>query len=329
MRAWAAAACLTTIASCGGGGGGGTPTTPTPSPSTPPPASWSLSGEIVTTLAGTPVAGATVIANDLRAVTDAAGRFELRRDSAPVTPLTLRVETQGYLTRETRVTHPRSAALRIDQIRDAAPFDLPLYRALVHGSEHTPDLWANARWSMPATFYLQLSDDTGRRVEPEVVALVKSELSAAWSAWTGGKYAAVIQEGEAERADAAGLVRVLFARKREGLVCGMATVGGNSGWMRFYLDGCDCGSRKVDPAVVWHEVGHTAGFGHTSGRYLMSPRLDELCNRRAEVTDAELHHARIAYERPRGNMDPDRDPASFSMIMPEGTKRHTVACATR
>jgi hypothetical protein len=144
-----------------------------------------------------------------------------------------------------------------------------------------------------------------------VLDTLRRELPAAFSAWTSGKYRATVEDGTAERSPSAGLVRVSLTRSREG-ACARATVGGNQ--VTFNVDRCGCGSVKIDPGVIWHEVGHTAGFWHVTGRHIMTPFFQGSCALRLALSAEERHHVRLAYERPPGNLDIDRDPASFAFL---------------
>jgi hypothetical protein len=310
----------------GCGGDGGSRSGPT-APTTPvAPSEWTLSGQVVTTLGAQPVAGATVSAAELSATTDATGRFEFRRATALAGPIAVSVSAGGMLTRQTHLASPRSTPLTVDVIADRAPFDLAFYRQLVrNGLEQPEQLAMLHRWTRDATFYLLTLDASGRRVEPEVLAMIRRELPAAFAYWTDGHYRATVEEGTEERPAQVGLVRVTFERSSDG-ACALATVGGNDGVMQFNLDRCGCGSVKVTPNVVWHEVGHTAGFWHVAGDHMMNRYYNEYCGSVIHQCETERWHARIAYTRPFGNLDPDHDPESFSLIEAGLGTRPTVTC---
>jgi hypothetical protein len=313
------------LAACGGGGNS-TPTHTAPTgPSAPPPPQWALTGRVVATLSGEPLEGARITAGELTATTAADGRFELRRSTSPRSPLALVVERAGFLTRGTAASLPRQKDLLIDLIAERAPFDLSFYRALARDGLESTELEPLWPWTRDATFYLQTVDDTGRTLEPEVLAVLRQNIPAAFATWTHGQRRAVLQEGTADRAKAPGLVVVRFTRSREGS-CATATIGGNDGWMRFNVDRCGCGSLKIDPETIWHEVGHIAGFWHVEGKHVMAPMFSGFCTPYAQLSAAEQHHSRIVYSRPYGNRDPDNDPASFWLVRPEAVKRPTVSC---
>jgi hypothetical protein len=314
--------CLVALWAAACGVSSSSPVAPTP----PVDRTWTLAGQVLTTITGAPVAGATVLAGSVTATSDDGGRFELRGTGALPAPMPLTVTAPGYVERVTQATAPRTSPLVIDIIADRAPFDLAFYRALVRNGFETPDtLGPTYRWTRDARFHLQVVDDTGRAIEPEVLAVLRRELPRAFEAWTSGRYHATVEEGPDDPPNENGLVRVLFTRTAED-TCARATIGGNWGWMIYNVDRCGCGSVKVTPNVVWHEVGHTAGFRHVDGTHVMNRYYSGYCGGEIRMTDTERYHARVSYERPWGNLDPDRDPEWFFMLEPGTAARPTVAC---
>lgn len=296
------------------------PVTPLPSPvttttTTIPVTTWSLTGRVVES-SGAPVAGATVEPDGLPAVTTAAdGTFTIQRNTPPLSPVQLlAVTTSGFMTRHTYLGWRTTVGggTDIGLIRDAAPFSLGFYRQLVRNGYETPGtLQILRRWTSAPRFYIRTVDeDTGRTVEPEVVALVQEWLHRAVGMWTGWAIPAV-EIGPEARPEQAGWIRVVFMRNVQDY-CGRAYVGRNPGEITLALDACDCGSRKVGPDVVVHEVGHAMGFWHVDNpASIMFPYVSGEC-RVAAVSEIERHHAGVAYQRPFGNTDIDRDPFPFT-----------------
>lgn len=95
------------------------------------------------------------------------------------------------------------------------------------------------------------------------------------------------------------------------------------------LDKCGCGSQRIAPSVIAHEIAHALGFAHVEqGRWIMAPRQRSQCGsfERDVITDTEAFHARLAYNRPPGNRDPDVDPEAFTLATDGGIGEHTIAC---
>ena len=97
----------------------------------------------------------------------------------------------------------------------------------------------------------------------------------------------------------------------------MGSVGSMPGSIEFNVDCCACGSKKIASATIWHEVGHVAGFWHVQSREaVMFPYVGPTCTVYDRLSSPEQFHAGITYRRPRGNLDPDRDPSGSPLLLP-------------
>ncbi len=237
----------------------------------------------------------------------------------PSDPYKLTVSAGGFVPREQWIARQTGARndITLDLIREAAPFSMDFYRQLVRGTfDRTDGPWPVLRWNDAPSFYVKTVDQNGRPIEPEVLLVVRDALARAVSVYTGGVYSArTIETGTETRGEVSGWINVDFIRDpNERRLCGLSYVGRNPGEITLYNDVCSCGSVKVPGATVMHEVGHALGFFHVSdNRSVMYPFAPGNCPP-GDASQAERHHAAIAYLRPRGNTDPDNDPSNARLL---------------
>ncbi|PYR57280.1 MAG: hypothetical protein DMF85_14100 [Acidobacteria bacterium] len=324
-RAAAVVALLWSVAqiACGGGSSSSASTTPTtPTPPAVNPNAWSVAGQIVATNGGQSLGGAQVAPSwGLAAVTaDGQGAFQLSDTTAPPSnPYPVSVSGAGLVTHNIWVSWQRGArsGVTIDAIRDAPPFSMDFYRQLVRGTYDQPGApYAVFRWMDSPSVYLKTVDQNGRPVEPEVLAVVKDAIQRSVPAWTSGRLSlAALETGTDRRSPATGWINIDIRRDpNEKRICGFANIGANPGSITLNDDVCSCGSNKIPGAVVLHEMGHALGFFHVPDRgSIMFPFIAGDCPA-GRLSDAESYHAAIAYSRPRGNLEPDRDPSSLSQF---------------
>ena len=253
--------------------------------------------------------------------TDSQGLFQLGDTILPPTnPYSVSVSGAGFITHDMWVSWQRGdrTGVTLDAIRDTPPFSMEFYRQFVRGMYDQPNApWAWFGWTTAPSFYLKTVDQNGRAVEPEVVTVVLDALRRSVPAWTAGKMSAVaIESGVEDRPQVDGWINVVVRRDpSERRTCGFAYIGANPGLITLNDDVCSCGSVKIPGAVVLHEVGHAMGFFHVADRKsIMYPFAAGDCPAGA-LSAAESYHAAIAYSRPRGNTDPDRDPSSSRALM--------------
>lgn len=314
-------AVLVQLSACGGGGDGrsGSPTPPlAPTPPAPP---WTVSGTVVATASQSPLGGVRVESFIATATTDGAGRFTLTAQTGPAANLGITVSTNGYRSRETVIGFPRTGEPFIDLVSTAPPFSETFYNQLARDALDEPDkMYQLYRWDRQLQFYLKTIDETLRPASPDVLAVVRQGIRDGVRYFSGGRYEAIIEEGTADRPERSGWINVVMLQEiPEGDYCGLATtVGGNPMTIKLRIDRCGCGSIKIPPDVVQHEVGHAMGLFHVSGKdHIMNRNVDFGC-RPVLPSALEQYHAALMYARPRGNRDPDRDPAGFTLLRPDG-----------
>ena len=142
------------------------------------------------------------------------------------------------------------------------------------------------------------------------------------AAWSGGVFEGVTLEETAVPDWQDGWIVMHALRNESSDVCGRESFKYRGAGqivmarIELTLDACACGSRKISPNTVAHELAHALGFWHAEGPYLLTTNTGPGCSsfENEVITTAEATHARIAYARPPGNSDPDRDPDSFSAL---------------
>ena len=313
----ATAGTLLLTAACGGASssssGGSTPTGPSNSSSY----RWSIAGSVVDTAGHQGVGGATVRPSWNLAPVSSSGNgayFLGSNGVLPSNPSKLTISADGFVTREQWVTvqAQQRTDVTLDLIRNSAPFSMDFYRQLARGSyDQDGAPYPLLLWPQTPKFYLKTTDQLNRSIASDVIATIRDAVTRAVPLWTGNQYTAYIESGPDVRLSTPGWINILITSDPgERVTCGQSYIGRDPGEINLNINPvCSCGAVKIPGLVVVHEVGHALGFFHVGDqKSVMYPRAPGNCPL-GDLSADERYHAAIAYQRQRGNVEPDNDPS--------------------
>jgi len=279
---------------------------------------WTVSGTVSDAVTGAPIAGAILSFSGQPPLTSATdGTWTLSGTGTAASRQAVTITAAGYIDHDTNIRWDtagrRDVALTL--LPNRAPFSLPYYREFVRNGFDAPaSLEPLRRWTSAPNFYINtFNPRTSNPLEAAELALVIRAIQEAVPQLTGSTISAgTIESGNGPRDPKLGVINVHFVYEPTSEYCGYAYVAANPGDVTINYDRCAnvCGSLKVTPETVAHEIGHAMGFWHTSGDGIMSPSRPRRCAN-VDFAPQERLHARLAYLRPPGNTDSDKDPSSF------------------
>jgi hypothetical protein len=292
------------VAGCGRGDSAVSPS-PLPGGSTS-----SISGTVVQIVSNEPIASARVTGSFGGATTGADGTFTITPAATVTLPVRLTVEAAGFITRELNVRLETGG--RRDLVIDLMgrpPFALPFYEEFARDRlDNRGQLRALTPVASPR--YVVITRYTnGGTVPASLVDRVRTSVSEIAQAFSDGRASPQITTADTPPSNNSGQIVITFTQDSGSAMCGQASVGVESGFVRFYtgVAACACSTSEdgLAPVIIRHELAHTLGAFHVSDDAALM-NAQPRCS--AMATALERFHAAVLFRRPRGNMAPDVDP---------------------
>lgn len=187
-------------------------------------------------------------------------------------------------------------------------FNLTLYRQLVHNAYDGP-VQLLRRFTQAPRIYLRTIDEDGKAIDSRMLDDTAKALEESAGEMTGKFGLAGLERGTDGRIGQAGwlTVRWLPQASNPQRICGQARVGVEGGTLDLfpYQQFCGCQRYGMAPRIVRHELGHALGFWHTDrGDDLMYGGNWDISFCNIGMTQREIYHAGVAYDRPIGSAAP-------------------------
>ena len=317
------------------GGGGSSPTAPSATTTTP---SATFTGTVTNIVTGAVVAGATITIGTVSATSATDGTYSLAVTAAG-TP-SFSASAPGYYTRESAVTMSGSTTINPEIIPQGDGFNLEFFDWLFreNGTKGTErpvvipnyEIWTR---QMQCTELTADGYDACKRmivIADTIPAIYEENIRsgiAQFSRLTGGAFTNPAITTKTHPVDlliprndwltANGTVSLSY------FPAGLwsdANSDGNNAYMSMGLSSTQPGHilhgwrAAEDLGIVTHELAHSLGYGHPSGREKWPDSImGDYQDGGYGISAADELHGRILYKRPNGSLTPDRDPAGTTI----------------
>ena len=284
------------------------------------PTSWPISGRVLAAPEGASIPGASLALEGYApAAADDSGRFKLITPDASIRRLI--VSAPGYLPYETFLRGGELRDVDVPLIGEEPAFPLRLYREMTRNAWASPATMTTTAvvpWMQdPNIFIWTRWRDTGAPVNN--VDWYIAQIRRAIPLLTGGRrQAGIVETGSTLKPFTPGWIVLWFDH------------GGNYAWVGGvpYGNVQLGGDHTCNSQAVMHEFGHAMGYWHISQiPSVMGGGPIRNCDD-ISLTPLEQIVAKTMYTRPRGNMDPDRDPAGTALLGAAAEAPVRVECDT-